>query len=91
MNAVEATDAALGRILAAVEREGGVALVTAFLLILPQVLSVDRTYKASVIGVYAVLGLSVVVLTGWGGGIIIAATHAPLGIETRELRMGARA
>jgi heme exporter protein A len=25
------------------------------------------------------------------GGIIIAATHAPLGIETRELRMGARA
>ena len=26
-----------------------------------------------------------------GGGIIIAATHAPLGIETRELRMGATA
>ena len=24
-----------------------------------------------------------------GGGIIVAATHAPLGIETRELRMGA--
>jgi heme exporter protein A len=23
-----------------------------------------------------------------GGGIIVAATHAPLGIETRELRMG---
>jgi heme exporter protein A len=23
-----------------------------------------------------------------GGGIIIAATHAPLGIETTELRMG---
>jgi heme exporter protein A len=23
-----------------------------------------------------------------GGGIVIAATHAPLGIETRELRMG---
>ena len=29
VKAVEATDAALGRILAAVEREGGVALVTA--------------------------------------------------------------
>jgi heme exporter protein A len=26
-----------------------------------------------------------------GGGIIIAATHAPLGIETRELRMGGAA
>jgi heme exporter protein A len=26
-----------------------------------------------------------------GGGIIIAATHAPLGIETRELRMGGSA
>jgi len=26
-----------------------------------------------------------------GGGIIIAATHTPLGIETNELRMGARA
>jgi heme exporter protein A len=25
------------------------------------------------------------------GGIIIAATHAPLGIEARELRMGATA
>ena len=25
-----------------------------------------------------------------GGGIIMAATHAPLGIETRELRMGGR-
>ncbi len=23
-----------------------------------------------------------------GGGIIVAATHAPLGIESRELRMG---
>jgi heme exporter protein A len=26
-----------------------------------------------------------------GGGIIVAATHTPLGIETRELRMGAKA
>ena len=25
------------------------------------------------------------------GGIIVAATHTPLGIETRELRMGAHA
>ena len=25
------------------------------------------------------------------GGLIIAATHTPLGIETRELRMGAHA
>jgi heme exporter protein A len=26
-----------------------------------------------------------------GGGIIIAATHTPLGIEARELRMGGAA
>jgi heme exporter protein A len=26
-----------------------------------------------------------------GGGLIVAATHAPLGIETSELRMGGAA
>ena len=38
-------------------------------MILPQILSVDRTYKLSMVGIYAVLGLSVVVLTGWAGQV----------------------
>ncbi len=36
---------------------------------LPLVLSVDRSLKASALLVYAVLGLSLVVLTGWAGQI----------------------
>lgn len=38
-------------------------------LVLPQVLSVDRTLKASALLIYATLGLSLVVLTGWAGQI----------------------
>ncbi len=45
------------------------ALIGAAILILPQILSVDRTYKLSMVGIYAVLGLSVVVLTGWAGQV----------------------
>jgi branched-chain amino acid transport system permease protein len=46
----------------------GVVLV-AFVLILPHVLSVDRSLKASALLIYATLGLSLVVLTGWAGQI----------------------
>jgi branched-chain amino acid transport system permease protein len=46
----------------------GVVLV-AFVLILPHVLSVDRSLKASALLIYAILGLSLVVLTGWAGQI----------------------
>jgi branched-chain amino acid transport system permease protein len=42
---------------------GGVALA------LPQVLSVDRSLKASALLIYAILGLSLVVLTGWAGQV----------------------
>ena len=48
---------------------GTFAVITAAVLIMPQVLSVDRTYKLATVGVYAVLGLSVVVLTGWAGQV----------------------
>jgi len=48
---------------------GTFALIGAAILVLPQVLSVDRTYKLSMVGIYAVLGLSVVVLTGWAGQV----------------------
>ncbi|MEY2447240.1 MAG: hypothetical protein QOH79_716 [Acidimicrobiaceae bacterium] len=39
------------------------------LVVLPNVLSVDRSLKASALGIYAILGLSIVVLTGWAGQI----------------------
>ena len=39
------------------------------LVALPQLLSVDRSLKASALGIYAILGLSVVVLTGWAGQV----------------------
>ena len=45
------------------------AVIGAAVLVLPQILSVDRTYKLSMVGIYAVLGLSVVVLTGWAGQV----------------------
>lgn len=47
------------------------ALVALLLVVvavgLPNVLSVDRSLKASAVLIYAVLALSLVVLTGWGG------------------------
>jgi branched-chain amino acid transport system permease protein len=43
--------------------------LAALVLILPHVLSVDRSLKASALLIYAVLGLSLVVLTGWAGQI----------------------
>src|SRR4051794_19961679 len=44
-------------------------VLVAFVLILPHVLSVDRSLKASALLIYATLGLSLVVLTGWAGQI----------------------
>jgi branched-chain amino acid transport system permease protein len=44
-------------------------VLVAFVLILPHVLSVDRSLKASALIIYAILGLSLVVLTGWAGQI----------------------
>ena len=47
---------------------GATALVTA-VLVLPHLLSVDRSLKASAVLVYATLGVSLVVLTGWAGQV----------------------
>ena len=50
-------------------RVASVVVIGAVLLILPSLLSVDRSLKASALGIYAILGLSIVVLTGWAGEI----------------------
>jgi branched-chain amino acid transport system permease protein len=50
-----------------IARWGGIALLTAFALALPQFLSIDRNFKATSLLMFAVFGLSVVVLTGWSG------------------------
>ncbi len=39
----------------------------ALMLVLPHLLSTDRSLKASAVLIYALLGLSLVVLTGWSG------------------------
>jgi ABC-type branched-subunit amino acid transport system ATPase component/branched-subunit amino acid ABC-type transport system permease component len=43
--------------------------VLAFAVVLPHVVSVDRSLRASALLVYAVLGVSLVVLSGWGGHV----------------------
>lgn len=48
------------------------ALLAAFVLVLPQLLAVDLSLKASAVLVYATLGLSVVVVTGWAGQVSLA-------------------
>jgi branched-chain amino acid transport system permease protein len=50
-------------------RFGGGGVLTAILIALPFVLSPSRTSLASVIFVYAIVGISLVVLTGWGGNV----------------------
>ncbi len=45
------------------------AVIAAAVLVVPQVLAVDETYKLATVGVYTILGLSVVVLTGWAGQV----------------------
>ena len=44
-------------------------VIAAVVLLVPHVLAVDRTYKLATVGVYTILGLSVVVLTGWAGQV----------------------
>jgi ABC-type branched-subunit amino acid transport system ATPase component/ABC-type branched-subunit amino acid transport system permease subunit len=48
---------------------GLVALVTAALVVVPAFLSESRTNLAAVALIYAVIGLSLVVLTGWAGEV----------------------
>lgn len=50
-------------------RWGGGALLVAAVLVLPHLLSVDRSLKASAVVVYAILALSLVVLSGWAGQV----------------------
>ncbi len=48
-------------------RIGGTAAFVAIAVALPYLLPVDRSLKSSALLIYALLGLSVVVLTGWAG------------------------
>ena len=50
-------------------RYGIGALVGVIAIALPHFLSVDRSLKASAVLIYAILGLSIVVLTGWAGQV----------------------
>jgi branched-chain amino acid transport system permease protein len=45
------------------------SLLVGLALLLPNLLSVDRSLKASAVLIYAILGLSLVVLTGWAGQV----------------------
>jgi ABC-type branched-subunit amino acid transport system ATPase component/ABC-type branched-subunit amino acid transport system permease subunit len=48
-------------------RWGGGAVVAAVALALPAVLRADQEFRAAALLIYAVLGLSLVLLSGWGG------------------------
>lgn len=50
-------------------RWASTALIVGFAVALPQFLTVDRSLKASALLIYAILGLSLVVLTGWAGQV----------------------
>lgn len=50
-------------------RIGLVSGVAAVALVLPHVLAVDQSLKASAVFVYAILAMSIVVLTGWAGQV----------------------
>lgn len=45
------------------------ALLAGLALAIPNMLSVDRSLKASAVLIYAILGVSLVVLTGWAGQV----------------------
>ncbi len=47
----------------------GGAVVLAAVLVLPHLLSVDHSLKASAVVIYAILALSLVVLSGWAGQV----------------------
>lgn len=50
-------------------RWGVYALVAAGIVVVPLVLRSDQVFKISAIGIFAIIGLSLVVLTGWAGQI----------------------
>ncbi len=50
-------------------RWGGLALLAAVVLALPHWLSPSQTLLAGAVGVYAIVGLSLLVLTGWAGQV----------------------
>lgn len=50
-------------------RGGSIAIVLAVAVALPYLLPVDRSLKSSALIIYALLGLSIVVLTGWAGQV----------------------
>jgi branched-chain amino acid transport system permease protein len=50
-------------------RTGGIAVLVAIAIALPYLLPVDRSLKSSALLIYALLGCSVVVLTGWAGQV----------------------
>jgi branched-chain amino acid transport system permease protein len=52
-----------------VVRNGGIALLVAVGIALPYLLPVDKSLKSSAVLIYALLGLSMVVLTGWAGQV----------------------
>ena len=50
-------------------RWGGRALLAALVIVLPNVVSTSNTNLASVLVIYAMVGISLVILTGWSGNI----------------------
>jgi branched-chain amino acid transport system permease protein len=52
-----------------VVRVGGAAVVAAALVILPHLLDTGSSLRASAVLVYGILGISLVVLTGWAGQV----------------------
>jgi ABC-type branched-subunit amino acid transport system ATPase component/ABC-type branched-subunit amino acid transport system permease subunit len=66
--AVRPVPAALARLSEVrVARAGALAALAAVALALPAVLSTAQVFKASALLIYAILGLSLVVLSGWAG------------------------
>jgi branched-chain amino acid transport system permease protein len=67
---VRPLDAATARLpLVRLAKWGSGALVLALLVILPLVLRVDRLIEANEIVIFAIIGVSLVILTGWAGQI----------------------
>lgn len=50
-------------------RLAGAAVLLAVAVVLPHLLSVDRSLKASAVLIYGIVGISLVVLTGWAGQV----------------------
>src|SRR3546814_18797869 len=68
-------------------RTGGLALFLAVAIWLPYVLPVDKSLKSSALLIYALLGLSIVVLTGWAGQLSLG----PVALFAVGTAVGAKA